>query len=573
MRDKRLIFFIHRQAFKVIGVTIILFFELRVAYARTGQCRATITIFGEDQKELIGAYVEIPEIDQKAVTDINGEVVFLLEQGASYTLKVRSMGFGEQMFTLDIPSENSFNKVMVLKETATDLEEVVVSGKSQAATVRDLPFKPQVISLNSVRAQPVPVTAILNQLPGVRIRQEGGLGSNTNIMLNGIDGKGVKVFVDGVPVYLLGGGYSINTLSPSIIDRIEVYKGTIPVEFGSDALGGVINVVTRYGNANYADLSYSYGSWNTHEASVNARKKFGSDGKYFVNIDGFYNYADNNYWMDDVDVLIPGDPNNNTQKGRARRFNDQFESKLLRLQTGIRNVKWADELMLMASYSHIDRQWQHGLRAEQPWGEPTSTQDSRNASLSWKKYGENDKWDVKITTGYTYDKLHFLDTARRIYFWDQNFITKINGGESGNLSNGTAPVLTTRTWFSRESFSYSLTRQHTLNLTALLTSDGLTIRNEVVPQEDQERLLPAQKLLKNYTGLSLASKLLDSRLTNTISAKHFYLRSSGVTFQNNSIGLRENNNFSIFGYGAQPFLKSDDVGLFRGIFLVDVLYQ
>jgi len=542
-------FFTWRQAFKVLGFAIFLFLNHQATFAWAGQCRVTITILDEDQMELIGAYVEIPKIDQKAVSDISGEVAFLLEQGKSYSVSVRYLGFGEQQFTLDIPLENSFAKTISLKETAIRLQEVVVFGKSQEATVRDLPFKPQVINLSSIRAQPAPVTAVLNQLPGVRIRQGGGTGSEANIMLNGIDGKGVKIFIDGIPVYLLGAGYSINTLSPNMIERIEVYKGAIPVEFGSDALGGVINVVTRYGNADYADLSYSYGSWNTHKASVNASKKFGKDGKYFVNIDGFYDYADNNYWMDDVVVLIPGDPNKNTQTGRARRFNDQFESALARLQTGIRNVSWADELMLMASYSHIDREWQHGLWAEQAWGEPTSTQDSRNASVSWEKYSKNNRWGATITAGYAYDKLHFVDTALKAYFWDQNFDTT-STSETGNYANGTSPVLTTRSWFSRESVSYALTSRHTLNLTALFTNDELTIRNEVLGQDDQEKLLPPQELLKNYTGLALASKLLGGKLTNTVSAKHFYMQSSGVSMLYNGIlGPREENEFSVFGYG------------------------
>ncbi|MEO0404489.1 MAG: TonB-dependent receptor plug domain-containing protein, partial [Bacteroidota bacterium] len=185
--------------------------------------------------ELLGIYVEIPEIDQKGVTDINGEVIFFLEQGKSYVIHLHSGGFEEQQLTLQIPAEDQLDTTIQLKLAVRSLEEVVISGQSQEMAVRELPFKPQVISLGSIRAQPAPVTALLNQLPGVRIRQEGGAGSDANVMLNGIDGKGVKVFLDGVPVYLLGGGYSLNTLSPSIIERIEVYKGTIPVAFGSDA--------------------------------------------------------------------------------------------------------------------------------------------------------------------------------------------------------------------------------------------------------------------------------------------------------------------------------------------------
>ena len=513
------------------------------------QAKATVsgTVYDvKDKQALVGVNIWIESLNTGAVTDLNGEYTLKLPTG-SYKVKVSYIGYENLSETLDIEG-NDIKKDFYLNPANTILEDVMVSGKSQAATVRELPFKPHVISLNEIRAQPVQVTSILDQLPGVRIRQEGGAGSESNIMLNGIDGNGVRVFVDEVPVYLLGAGYSINTLSPNIIDRIEVYKGTIPVKFGSDALGGIINVVTRQGNADYVDLSYSCGSWNTHEASVNARKKFGQEGKFFINFNGFYNYADNNYWMDDVEIRDPDDLLN-TKLGRAKRFNDQFESALLRLQTGIRNVGWADELLLMASYSHIDREWQHGIRAEQAWGKVTSTQESRNTSVSWKKYGRTNKWDAKITAGYTYDKFHFVDTALRFYLWDQSFEPK-SVSETGQYPNGTAPVLTTLSWFSRGSINYFLNNQHTLNLTALLTNDELTIRNEVNQQEGQEGALPPQDLLKNYTGLALVSKLLNGKLSNTISVKHFYMQSSGVSVQiDNSLGPRENNEFSIFGYG------------------------
>ena len=53
-------------------------------------------------------------------------------------------------------------------------------------------------------------------------------------------------------------------------ERIEVYKGVVPVGFGSDALGGVINIVTKKRRHGWSlDASYSYGSFNTHKSYVN----------------------------------------------------------------------------------------------------------------------------------------------------------------------------------------------------------------------------------------------------------------------------------------------------------------
>jgi hypothetical protein len=105
MRHRTYIAFTFWQVLRATGVVACLFFTRPAAFANSGQCQVIITVLGEDQAELIGAHVQIHEIDQKAVSDINGEVLFLLEQGMSYSLSVRYLGFGEQQFTLDLHQE------------------------------------------------------------------------------------------------------------------------------------------------------------------------------------------------------------------------------------------------------------------------------------------------------------------------------------------------------------------------------------------------------------------------------------------------------------------------------------
>lgn len=502
----------------------------------------------KSKETLVGVNIVVQGSSTGTITDIDGHYSIDLPPG-KYNLELYYIGYKSITEPVTISGDKT-KKDFYLTAASKELDEVVVISKGLVQQKRELPFHVSVIDAKPLQAQSQPVTTLINQISGVRVREQGGMGSNCNIMLNGIGGKGVKVFVDEVPVYLLGAGFSLNTLSPNMIEHIEVYKGTIPVEFGSDALGGIINVVSRNRSTDYVDMSYSYGSWNTQIASLNARKKFGPDEKCFVKIDGLYNHSDNDYWMDDVEILIPDDPNHNTQTGSAQRFNDQFTSLLLRLQTGIRNIKWADELILIASYSYLYKEWQHGVWAEQVWGEPNTIQQSENASVSWKKAAKNNKWNIKIFAGYTYDKMHTVDTARKSYYWDQNYLTTINGGETGYYSNGTSPLITTQTWFSRESFNYSLNSNHTLNLTTLLTNDDLNVSNELLLQDEEDGEYPPQNLLKNYTGLALASELFEKKLKNTISAKHFYMQSSGVSLlYDNTLSDREDNNFSTFGYG------------------------
>ena len=65
------------------------------------------------------------------------------------------------------------------------------------------------------------------------------------LSLDGFSGKHVKLFIDGVPQEGVGSSFGLNNIPINFADRIEVYRGVVPVGFGTDALGGVINIVTN----------------------------------------------------------------------------------------------------------------------------------------------------------------------------------------------------------------------------------------------------------------------------------------------------------------------------------------
>ena len=136
--------------------------------------------------------------------------------------------------------------------TETRLDPVVVT-----ATVAPLPLSQTsasvtVMSRDEIVAQQASsVTELLRQIPGVHIDQAGARGGISSVYIRGGDPNFTVVMIDGVkvndPTNARGGSFDFSTLSPEAIERIEIVRGPLSAVYGSDALSGAINIITRRG--------------------------------------------------------------------------------------------------------------------------------------------------------------------------------------------------------------------------------------------------------------------------------------------------------------------------------------
>ena len=109
---------------------------------------------------------------------------------------------------------------------------VEVYGKTQSQQVREsalsvnaLDVKPVINSLNSLNE-------LVNRTSGVKIREEGGVGSDFDLSINGLSGNSVRYFIDGVPLDSKGSYVTLANLPVNLIDRVEIYKGVVPAHWG-----------------------------------------------------------------------------------------------------------------------------------------------------------------------------------------------------------------------------------------------------------------------------------------------------------------------------------------------------
>ena len=195
----------------------------------------------------------------------------------------------------------------------------------------------------------------LTKVPGVKLRESGGVGSDMQLYIDGFSGKHVKIFIDGIPQEGAGAAFDLNNVPINFADRIEVYKGVVPVGFGTDAIGGVVNIVTNKQPGKwFMDASYSYGSFNTHKSYVRFVQTFKNGFMYEVN--AFQNFSDNDYYVDtyvrefeikeDGSVRFP--PLDKNKIYHLKRFNDQYHNEAVIGKIGLVGKKWADRCQKLA---------------------------------------------------------------------------------------------------------------------------------------------------------------------------------------------------------------------------------
>ncbi len=127
-----------------------------------------------------------------------------------------------------------------------ELQEVVVTGQYEPQSLKKSVYQVRTISAERIRLQGATnLTGVLNNELGIRFSNDRTLGT-TDIELMGMSGRNVKILLDGVPMVDRGDTReSLNQIDINSIERIEIVEGPMSVMYGSDALAGVINVITK----------------------------------------------------------------------------------------------------------------------------------------------------------------------------------------------------------------------------------------------------------------------------------------------------------------------------------------
>ncbi|MGB3103410.1 TonB-dependent receptor [Sphingobacterium siyangense] len=509
-----------------------------------------------------GASLLVKSTQIGTVSATDGSFQLKLPSFKQYVIQVSAIGYLSQEKEIVLKPSDTSKVDIMLERDARALKVVDVTGMTEKTKLVQGGFNVNAIETKSLANTTSDLNQILSRSTGVRVRESGGLGSDFNFSINGLSGKQVKFFIDGIPMENFGNSMSLNNIPVNLAERIEVYKGVVPVELGADALGGAVNIVTNQTVEKYLDASYSYGSFNTHRAALSGRYTDVKTG-FTINAGGFYNYSDNNYLMRDVTVRLASGGN---EVKDAKRFHDAFRSTMGQVEMGFRNKAWADILLVGALYSSGYKERQTGAQQDIVFGQVHSRGNFFMPSLKYKK---KDLFlnglDVSVFASYAKDRTTSVDTSAAKYNWDGDIIsTDKNFAEQGAFS---LFKYTNKFFVIRTNAAYALNTDNSIDLNYSLTAGRRTGINtyQGAGQENNPLDIP-NKLDKGVLGLSWQNRLFGERLTTSVFAKQYHIHSyiRSAVYYNGSGYVKEEADQSkdYYGYGiATRFKLTDGAGI------------
>ena len=225
-------------------------------------------------------------------TDENGLFTLSNIPSGPYKLKVKVLGYLPFSKKLDLREQKNRSLNITLSETSEQLEETVVTGTLKAVSRSESPVPVEVYSPTFLKKNPTAsIFEALQNVNGVRPQVNCNVCNTGDIHINGLEGPYTLVLIDGMPIVSgLGTVYGLSGIPNSLIDQIEIVKGPASSLYGSEAVGGLINIITKStleAPDFFAD-AFATG-WGEYNLDVGAKINFGKKTDMLLGVN-YFNY-------------------------------------------------------------------------------------------------------------------------------------------------------------------------------------------------------------------------------------------------------------------------------------------
>ncbi|MET0282974.1 MAG: TonB-dependent receptor plug domain-containing protein [Polyangiales bacterium] len=367
-----------------------------------------------------------------------------------------------------------------------------------------------VVDLTRASQQSADLGEVLARTEGIAIRRGGGLGSDAQISINGLWGQQIRTFIDGVPSQLLY-PFDIASVPLQLVRQVEVFRGVVPIRFGTDALGGAINLVPRERGETSGEVSLQAGSFGLFRGTFGAGQQF-RNGLY-VDGSAFLDRARNDFAMN---ARAP-DASGQQAPVRVTRFHDRYASEGGALELGVRDKPWAKRLSLRGFASASRQEIQHDLRVSVPDGQ------GQRSNLTGGMVGRYEvslarDVDLALLAVYSRGRVERTDSDQWNYDWF---------GRRVSRNNNPSPIdnlFLQNDLYGRAGVAWKVAPGHALRAVTTPSVTFYSGENRALAPGFRDTLAGTQRLLTWISGAEYQLDALASRLENIAAFKVYSYR-------------------------------------------------
>jgi outer membrane receptor for ferrienterochelin and colicins len=280
---------------KTISIVI---FAMAVKFA----VAQTASIMGKILSE--GKLVEFANVVLKgtqmiAVTDTSGIYQIKNIPVGNYQVEVSALGFKKISKSIGLKAEENLNIDFDLIANNSLLNEIVISGTLKEVNRLESPVNVEVYTTTYFKKNPTPnIYEALQNVNGVKPQLNCNVCNTGDIHINGLEGPYTMVLIDGMPIVSsLSTVYGLSGIPNSLVERIEIVKGPASSLYGSEAIGGLINIITKKPqNAPMVSADVFGTSWGEYNADLGVKLNAGKKASVLTGINyfNFQNRVDKN---------------------------------------------------------------------------------------------------------------------------------------------------------------------------------------------------------------------------------------------------------------------------------------
>ena len=470
---------------------------------------------GQTLQPLDGVSVILENSNIGTISNHIGMFRMKLPSKSSRRIKVQYMGYKRRNIILNkkLCVNDSICCNVELQPKNNILSDVIVLGKSKAQRHREVPSAITIIDSQELKYKTATLNEILDNAAGIKVAQQGGLGNASRIIIQGMDGKRIGIFINGMS---MGNSdeFQLSSIPIDMVDEVEIYKGIIPAWLGGDGLGGAVNIRLKDFKKNHLEMAFEAASYNTYIGSLQLKHYLGKTSTA-LHAGATMNYAKNNYSFSspfELGRIIHRDHDAYTHGG----FNVGISSQQW----------WFDQFDLTLSADYYRKEIQGGLMNVQNNIQHAFTRTrSASTSLSLEKSFLKGKLTAQFHSIVGFSLVNQVDTSHYCYdFIGNRFPSGSGRGEIGAVPN--------------DSHDRHTTVRELLNLTYKIGN------NQLVTWTTNYRYgckMPKDELADSYSRLPTSG--YPSRLHSIVSGLTHELKLYGGKFTN-ELGIKLFNHHS-----------------------------